>query len=228
MGKTITLTAADTHHFQAYEAGSPDADRAVVVVQEIFGLTEHIKAVCDELAEAHGFHVMAPALFDRAERDAVLPYDEAGMKKGLDLRAKIAPDDLMADIAAATAALSTEGQRKVGILGFCWGGLVAWMAATRTRDVAAAAGWYGGGIAALSHERPHCPVQLHFGEEDDHIPHTDIQTIRTNTAGGPQPVEIFVYDEAGHGFGCPDRPSFNAEARNLAHERTVAFLVKTL
>ncbi|AOX19348.1 dienelactone hydrolase family protein [Kozakia baliensis] len=219
MGHIISLTAADTHHFAAYEAGDPKSKHALVVVQEIFGLTAHIKAVCDELATHHGYHVIAPALFDRVERDAVLPYNETGMKKGLDLRSKIEPEDLLADVTACAHALNHHGHNKVGILGFCWGGLIAWQAATRTRDFAAAVSWYGGGIAQYSHEEAHCPVQLHFGGEDTHIPHTDIQTIREN-----QPdVEIFVYDDAGHGFGCPDRPSFNKDARDLAHERTMSF-----
>ncbi|CAI9121718.1 dienelactone hydrolase family protein [Brytella acorum] len=220
----ITLTAADTHHFAAYEAGNPDAGIAIVVVQEIFGLTHHIRAVCDEFAEHHGFHVIAPALFDRVERDVVLPYDESGMKKGLELRAKIEPEDLVADVVASAAALRKHGHGKVGILGFCWGGLVSWMAATRTHDFGAAVAWYGGGIAALSHEKPHCPVELHFGGEDSHIPHTDISTIRDNR---PE-AEIFVYDDAHHGFGCPDRASFNKAARDLAHERTVAFFKEHL
>lgn len=224
MGHMISLTASDTHHFSAYEAGTPDAKRALVVIQEIFGLTDHIRAVCDELAEHHGYHVIAPALFDRAERDTVLPYDDAGMKKGLALKDRIAPDDLLADVTASAHALNRHGHTRVGVLGFCWGGLVAWEAATRTRDFAAAVAWYGGGIASVSHEKPHCPTQLHFGGEDTHIPHTDIATIRENR---PE-VEIFVYDDAGHGFGCEDRPSFNKPARDLAHARTMAFFDRHL
>lgn len=224
MGHSITLTAADSHRFTAYEAGAPQSKHALVVVQEIFGLTHHIKAVCDELANHHGYHVIAPALFDRVRRDAVLPYDSDGMKTGLDLRAKIEPEDVLADVTACAHALSHHGHDKVGILGFCWGGLVAWEAATRTRTFSAAAAWYGGGIAAVSHETPHCPVQLHFGGEDDHIPHTDVQTIRDNRPD----AEIYVYDDAGHGFGCPDRASFNKDARDLAHERTMAFFARYL
>ncbi|RUT26798.1 carboxymethylenebutenolidase [Asaia sp. W19] len=219
MGHLISLTASDTHHFSAYEAGEASAPRALVVVQEIFGLTDHIRAVCDELADRHGYHVIAPALFDRARRDAVLPYDQNGMSEGLALRERISPDELLSDVTASAHALSHHGHAKVGILGFCWGGLVAWEAATRTRLFSAACAWYGGGIASVSHEKPHCPVQLHFGGEDDHIPHTDINTIRENR---PE-VEIFVYDEAGHGFGCNDRPGFNRNARDLAHERSIAF-----
>ncbi|WP_025886660.1 dienelactone hydrolase family protein [Asaia prunellae] len=224
MGRLITLTAADTHHFSAYEAGDSSARHALVVVQEIFGLTDHIRAVCDELAEHHGYHVIAPALFDRAQRDTVLPYDAQGMKEGLALRARISPDAILADITASAHALNRHDHGKPGIIGFCWGGLVAWQAATRTREFAAASAWYGGGIAAESHEKPHCPVQLHFGGEDDHIPHTDITTIRENR---PE-VEIFVYDEAGHGFGCEDRPSFNKNARDLAHARSVTFFATHL
>lgn len=219
MGRLISLTASDTHHFSAYEAGDPSAERALVVVQEIFGLTPYIRAVCDELAERHGYHVIAPALFDRAQRDTVLAYDAGGVTKGLALKEKLGPDGALADVTAAAHALSHHGHARVGILGFCWGGLVAWEAATRSRTFAAACAWYGGGIAAASHEKPHCPVQLHFGGEDDHIPHTDINTIRENR---PE-VELFVYDDAGHGFGCTDRPSFNKPARDLAHERSMAF-----
>ncbi|GAB6853813.1 dienelactone hydrolase family protein [Asaia astilbis] len=219
MGHLISLTASDTHHFSAYEAGDASAERAIVVIQEVFGLTDHIRAVCDELATHHGYHVIAPALFDRAKRDAILPYNAEGIAEGLDLRAKIGIDAVLTDVSAAAQALVKHGHTNVGIIGFCWGGLVAWEAATRTREFAAAAAWYGGGIAAVSHEKPHCPVQLHFGGEDDHIPHTEINTIRDNR---PE-VEIFVYDEAGHGFGCTDRPSFNRTARDLAHSRSVAF-----
>ncbi|GBQ37733.1 dienelactone hydrolase family protein [Gluconacetobacter azotocaptans] len=220
MGTTITLTASDGHTLSAYMAGAPDAPRALVVVQEIFGVNHHIRAVCDEFA-ADGYRVVAPALFDRAERDVELAYDAQGVQTGLRLRAAIPPDRTLLDVMAAANALN-DG--KVGIIGYCWGGTVAWMAAARTRAFAAAVGWYGGGIAAQNDLVPHCPVQLHFGETDGSIPLSDVAAIR---AAHPD-VEILTYPHAGHGFGCSERDSFNAAATQLARTRSLAFLARHL
>jgi len=220
MGQIITLTAADGHHLEAYEAGTPDAPRALVLIQEIFGVNAFVRAAADAWAE-RGFHVIAPALFDRAEPGAILPYTQEGMQKGLALRAKVTEDQVLADVEAAAKALNS---RKTGIIGFCWGGLVAWLAATRTHSFRAASGWYGGGIAKYRDEKPHCPVQLHFGGEDEMIPHTDVQAIRA----AQKDIELFVYDDAGHGFGCPDRPGYNADATELATSRSLGFFEATL
>lgn len=223
-GHMVQLVAEDGHAFEAWEAGSPDSPLSVVVVQEIFGLTHHIRNVCSGLAEM-GFHVLAPAIFDRAKPHTVLAYTEAGVKEGLDFRARIPADKVQLDIAAAADKLREQDSgRPVGILGFCWGGLLAWLAATRTHRFNAAVSWYGGGIARHLETPPHCPTQLHFGGEDDSIPPADVQEIRERR---PE-VEVFVYDEAGHGFGCPDRSSFNRDARDLAWERTAAFLQEHL
>jgi carboxymethylenebutenolidase len=214
MGTSIRLTAADGHEFSAYLAGPPDAAIGLVVVQEIFGVNGHIRHVCDTFA-AEGFAALAPALFDRAQPGAELGYTQDDIAVGLALRGKIADSDVMADIAASAAAL---GGKKLGIVGYCWGGTIAWWGATRTTLFAAASGWYGGGIAATRTERPHCPVQLHFGETDHGIPLSDVEAIRT-----AQPdVEVFVYPGAGHGFGCEARASFDAAAYGLAQERTLA------
>ena len=216
MGKTISVTAADGHRFCAYEAGLADSPRHLVVVQEIFGVNHHIRGVCDGFADA-GYHVVSPALFDRVERDVELGYEGPDMQRAVDLRGKIPSDQTLADLLASADAL---GHGVVGIIGYCWGGALSWAAATQTRRFSAAVGWYGGGIAATKDAVPNCPVQLHFGAEDTHIPLADVEAIRTAQPG----VEIFVYEAAGHGFGCSERSSYDARAAALAQERSLAFL----
>ncbi len=216
MGNTIELTAADGHRLSAYRTGPETAARGLVVVQEIFGVNSHMREVCDTFA-AQGYAVIAPALFDRAQRGVELGYKPDDVAAGRELRGKVPEAGTVADIEAAAQAL--EGM-SLGIVGYCWGGTVAWLGATRTPAFKAAVGWYGGGIAATRTETPHCPVQLHFGAEDHGIPLSDVDSIRQ-----AQPdVEVFVYEGAGHGFGCSERGSFNREARDLAQERTLAFL----
>jgi len=220
MGHHITLTASDGFTLGAYEAGFADAPRALVVVQEIFGVNHHIRSVVDGFADA-GYRVIAPAIFDRTEPGAELGYTGEDMKRGLDLRSKIPPEKTLLDLLAAADAL---GHEKVGIIGYCWGGALSWAAATQTKRFAAAVGWYGGGIAATKEARPNCPVQLHFGADDDHIPLADVEAIRAAQPG----VEIFVYEGAGHGFGCSERPSYNAASTALAQERSLAFLAHNI
>ncbi len=220
MGRTITLEAADGHGFSAYQAGFADAPRALLVVQEIFGVNHHIRAVADGFADA-GYLVIAPALFDRAERGVELAYTPGDAQRGVALRSAIRPEDTLADLLASADAL---GRRKVGIIGYCWGGALAWAGATRSDRFSAAVGWYGGGIAATKELHPRCPVQLHFGADDDHIPLAEVEAIRAAQPG----VEVFVYEGAGHGFGCPERPSHVPGATALAQERSLAFLQHNL
>ncbi|GEB37069.1 carboxymethylenebutenolidase [Gluconacetobacter liquefaciens] len=222
MGQTITLTATDGHTLSAYTAGPADAARALVVVQEIFGVNHHIRAVADSFA-ADGYRVIAPALFDRAEGGVELPYDQDGVQKGLKLRAAIPPEDTLLDITAAARALGLPPAH-TGIIGYCWGGTIAWQAACRTNVFGAAIGWYGGGIAAERTLVPHCPVELHFGETDASIPLSDIAAIR---AAYPD-LPVYTYPDAGHGFGCPERASFNATAAHLARTRSLAFFDRLL
>lgn len=216
----IELKAADGHTLSAYRAGPEDATRALVVVQEIFGVNHHIRTVCDRFA-AEGYLVIAPALFDRTERGAELGYTADDVARGRDLRAKVPDAGALADVEAAAASL---GARPKGIVGYCWGGTIAWWGATRTGAFRAACGWYGGGIAATRTETPRCPVQLHFGEKDASIPLTDVEAIRAAQPG----VEIFVYPGAQHGFGCDERASFSAPDAKVAQQRTLAFFAKTL
>jgi carboxymethylenebutenolidase len=220
MGHLITLSAADGHSLSAYEAGLPEAPRALVVLQEIFGVNHHMRSVVDGFADA-GFHVIAPALFDRAEPGAELAYDKAGIERGLELRGRIDEAATLADIEAAAAHL---GRETVGVIGYCWGGTLAWLGAARTSRFKAACGWYGGGIAKAVDETPRCPVQLHFGLEDHSISPADIALI---TARHPE-VEVFTYEGAGHGFGCHERGSYDAKSAAMAQERSLAFLTRHL
>jgi carboxymethylenebutenolidase len=218
-GMTVALHAADKHTLAAYRVGPEYAERGLVVVQEIFGVNHHIRTVCDRFA-AQGYAVVAPALFDRAQRDVELGYGPDGLKAGLALRAQVPEAGTIADIGAAAEALPTL----CGIVGYCWGGTVAWWGATRTTLFRAAVGWYGGGIAASRDATPHCPVQLHFGETDHSIPLDDVRAIQAAQLG----VEIFTYPGAGHGFGCDERATYDAEASRLAEERTLAFFEQHL
>lgn len=213
----IELTASDGHRLSAYRAGPEDATRGLVLIQEIFGVNGHIRRLCDHFG-ALGWAVVAPALFDRAERDVELGYGPGDRQRGLALRAAVPEAGVMADLAAAAAALP-DGARKA-VIGYCWGGTVAWWGATRTGLFQAAVGYYGGGIAAAREEVPRCPVQLHFGEKDGGIPLSDVAAIQ---AARPE-VEVLVYAGAGHGFACEERDSYDPPNASVAQSRTEAFL----
>lgn len=214
MGK-IDLTAHDGHRCTGYEARpAGDARGALVVVQEIFGVNGHIRRVADGYA-ADGYHVIAPALFDRVQPGVELGYTEADIAKGRGLRDRVTFDGALADVAAALDALRNFG--KIGIVGYCWGGTVTWLAAARLDGFAAASSYYGGGIGKFATERPRCATQCHFGEKDPVIPRSEVDGVRHANPN----VEIFTYP-AGHGFNCDERASFDAAAAALARQRTLA------
>ena len=222
MGASITLTAGDGHGLGAYRAETAATPRGgVVIVQEIFGVNAHIRSVADAFAEA-GYLAVAPALFDRAAAGVELAYDGDGMSRGRALSSEIALDDVLKDVAAA-AEVAAEGG-KVGVVGYCWGGAIAWAAACRLDEVAAAVGYYGRLIYDLREERPGCPVMLHYGETDASIPLDQVEAVR---AAHPD-VPLFIYPDAGHGFNCDVRASYNAEAAAEARARTMAFLAQHL
>jgi carboxymethylenebutenolidase len=221
MGTTIQLTAADGHVFSAYRAGPADAAKGLVVVQEIFGVNHHMRNMADRFA-GHGYAVICPALFDRTERGVELGYTADDLARGRTLRGQVPDAGMMLDIEASGRALAGKS---LGIVGYCWGGTVAWWGATRTGGMFKAAnGWYGGGVAGTRNEVPACPVQLHFGEKDAGIPLTDVELIRAAQPG----VEIFVYPGAQHGFGCDERASFSVADAAMAWERTLAFFEANL
>lgn len=219
MGTTIELTASDGHVFSAYEARPEGAPRGgIVVVQEIFGVNEHIRRVADGYA-ADGYRVLAPAIFDRAERGVELGYDKSDTDRGVALRKEIALDHILLDIAECTKALQSAG--KVGIVGYCLGGSLAWLAACRLYGLSGAVGYYGGMIAAHLDGKPRIPVMLHFGEEDAGIPLTDVEKIRA--AVDLSQVDIFTYPGAGHAFNRDGTPRWHEPSATLARERTIAF-----
>ncbi|MGQ0664664.1 MAG: dienelactone hydrolase family protein [Pseudomonadota bacterium] len=217
MGEMIELTASDGHTLGAYRAGPQGKPRAgLVVVQEIFGVNRHMRGVADGFV-ADGYAVIAPALFDRVQPGVELGYGEADIAKGRGIREKIAPDKAMLDLAAAQAPL--QGAGKIGVVGYCWGGFVAWLAATRLAGFAASVCYYGGSIAAHASEVPRCPVMMHFGDQDAAIPLSDVDQVR---AAHPDSLQIFIYP-AGHGFNCSERASYDAESARIARRRTLDF-----
>lgn len=220
MSGFITLTAEDGHAFSAYEAKPSARPRGgLVVIQEIFGVNAHMRRVADGFV-ADGYHVMAPALFDRAERGVDLGYDKADIDRGVALRKEIPLDDMRADIAASIVAL--KGAGKVAIVGYCLGGSLAWLGAARLAGLTAAVGYYGGMIATHLGEPPRCPVMLHFGEEDHGIPMSDVEKIRA--AVDSAQVKVFTYAGAGHAFNRDGNAAFHAPSARLARERTLQFL----
>jgi carboxymethylenebutenolidase len=220
MGQTIQLKASDGFTFDAYVAGPENATKGIVVIQEIFGVNHHIRDMADRFAAA-GYAVVAPALFDRAEKGVELGYTQADIDAGRGFRMKLSDAQVMLDVEAAAAHLAGK---KLGIVGYCFGGTVAWWGATRTTKFAAASGWYGGGVAGTKDEKPNCPVQLHFGEKDASIPMTDVDAVR---AAQPK-VESYVYMGAQHGFGCDERGSYSKPDYDLAQSRTLEFFAKHL
>lgn len=218
-----TLQAADGHRLGAYVAAPEGTPRAgLVVIQEIFGVNSHIRGVADDYA-VQGYTAVAPALFDRREAGLELAYDEAGTARGRALRAELSWDAVAQDVAAAVEhAREASGGGLVGIVGYCWGGSVAWLGACRS-EVAAAVGYYGGQVHELRGETPRCPVMLHFGERDSLIPLEQVKEI-----GIAHPdVAIQVYP-AEHGFNCDRRGSYEAASASLARERSLAFFTRHL
>lgn len=217
MGERVELTAADGFQLSAYRAEPPGKPRGgLVVAQEIFGVNSHIRGVCDGYA-AEGFVAIAPALFDRYERDVDIGYTPADVARGRELKARAKVDAALLDIDAARVAV--EGAGKVGIVGYCWGGFLAWIAAARAAGFACAVPYYGGGMIDAIAEQPQCPVMAHFGERDTMIPAAGV----TALAAAHPTAQVFLYP-ADHGFNCDQRGAYDPAAASLARERTLAFL----
>ena len=215
----IMLTASDGFEFAAHEAKAPDKPRGgLVVLQEIFGVNPHIRKVADEYA-ADGYHVIAPGIFERGERNFAVGYEKADADRGVALRAKIPLEQTLLDIAASIDQVKEAG--KVAVVGYCWGGSLAWLSATRLPGLAATIGYYGGTISKHVDEKPRVPVMLHFGELDTGIPMTDVDKIKA--AVDPAKVQVFTYP-AGHAFNRDGTPVYSAHCAMLARMRTVKFL----
>jgi len=223
LGKHFSLVASDSFKLGAYRAdpsGTPKG--GVVVIQEIFGVNHHIRAVCDRVA-AQGYAAIAPAIFDRQHPNFECGYSPDEIANA---RKYVANPDwgaMMRDIQAAIDEAKKSGP--AAIVGFCLGGTLAFLAAAKLNGLSAAIGWYGGQIAKNADEKPKVPTQLHFGETDASIPMSDVELIKQKRGGD---CEIYVYPGAGHGFNCEERGSYNETAAKLARERSIAFLNKHL
>lgn len=226
MGQTTELTSADGFKFPVYVAEPKGkAKGGLVVLQEIFGVNSHIRSVADGYA-AEGYFVVAPHTFHRAKAGVELGYKEDDMKAGFAL--KTAVEDLpapgvMPDIQAAINHAAQAG--KVGIVGYCWGGLLTWRSACALNGLSAAVPYYGGGmtVGEDAERQPTVPVMVHFGDQDHWIP---IDTVEAFKKAHPQ-VTVHVYN-ANHGFNCDQRGSYNEAAAKLARERTLAFFAQHL
>ena len=213
MAEFIELTAADGHKLAAWRAVPlGEARGGVVVIQEIFGVNSHIRDVTERFSE-QGYLAIAPALFDRYERGFETGYQPDDMVRARALMTALDWDKAVLDVDAARGAAAAAG--KVGTVGYCWGGSVSWLAACRLQ-IGAAVAYYGGQIERFKQERPHCPVLMHFGKRDDHIPLATVEAIR---AAQPE-VPIHLYD-AGHGFNSDRRADYSADCARLARLRTL-------
>jgi carboxymethylenebutenolidase len=222
MSKVVKLQASDGHELDAYVA-QPDGKPwgGLVVIQEIFGVNQHIRSVADRFAQ-EGFYAVAPALFDRVQRNLELTDAGEDMQKGMAAAQKINIDDAVKDVDAALQYAAKETGKPAGVVGYCYGGTLAWLSATRLAP-AAAVGYYGGHIARFAGEKPRVPVMLHFGKHDNHIPQADVEKVQT---AHPE-VEIYWYD-AGHAFNNDTRASYNEAAATEAMARTLAFFNRHL
>ena len=221
MGSILNLKAADGHSLSAYRADPAGRARgAIVVIQEIFGVNSHIRSIVDGYA-AEGYTAIAPALFDRIERDVELGYAQADMQAGIGIRSKITLDQALADTSAAIANVASVG--RVGVTGYCFGGSVAHAAGVRLDGVSAVVGYYGGQWKDFLGEDSKCPVMMHFGEKDGHIPIALADEFKAKH--GSFIVHRYAAD---HGFSCDQRGSYDPYAHYLARGRTLAFFAATL
>jgi carboxymethylenebutenolidase len=217
MADGTRVCAADGFELGVYEARPDGAPRgAVVVIQEIFGVNDHIRSVADGYASA-GYLALAPQIFDRVERGVELGYEQADLARGIEMAfQKLDHAKTLLDLAATVELASAAG--RVGVVGYCFGGLLAWRSACEVAGVSASVCYYGGGIARELERVPRCPVMMHFGELDAHIPLTDVDQIR---ARHPD-VAIHVYP-ADHGFNCEQRASYHAPSAAEARQRTLEY-----
>jgi len=215
-GHWETLMARDGHEFAAWMAAPAGAPRgAMLVLQEIFGVNAHIRSVVERYAEA-GYLAIAPALFDRVQRQVELGYSPEDQQRGTGLRIQVPLDKALLDIGAALRVVRHAG--KVGVVGYCWGGMLTWVCASAL-EVQAAVGYYTSRVWEQIERAPACPVLLHYGRSDAGIPLAEVEKLQARYPA----AEVHLYD-AGHGFACDARASYDAASAALAWERTQAFL----
>lgn len=222
-GAMIRVTSRDGFELDAWHVKAEGPRKGgVIVVQEIFGLSDHIKEMAERLGSA-GYEAIAPSMYDRAERGFIVqPQDvAAGMARGIALATGNGPDNALSDMGGVFDVL--KGAGKVCITGYCYGGTMSWLAAARLDRLAAASCYYGGNIAQMVGLKPQCPTICHFGAKDTHIPL--IGAVDKIEAAHPD-VPVYVYD-AGHGFARKNSADYDAASERLAFERTIALFDKS-
>jgi carboxymethylenebutenolidase len=221
MGEFTTIMARDGHEFQAWLAAPPARPRgAVLVIQEIFGINSHIRQLTDGFA-AEGYTAIAPSLFDRVRRGIELGYTPADMQEGAGYLKQLTPETTLRDLAAAAAVVRNSG--RTASVGYCFGGSMSYVAACQL-PIACAVVYYGR-VANYLDQKPRCPVLYHFGTEDKSIPLADVERVR---AAARPDSPLYLYEGAGHGCNCDQRPSYNPQAAALARTRTLDFLNRYL
>jgi carboxymethylenebutenolidase len=222
MGSMIELKAADAHKLAAHRAEPAGKPRGgVVVIQEIFGVNSHIKSVADGYAK-DGYLAIAPAMFDRLQRGYDTGYSQPEIQAGIALMQKLDWKNTLLDVEAAVKEAAKAG--KVGIVGYCWGGTVSWVAAARASGLACSAPYYGGGMPGFINEKPKVPTMCHFGELDQS---PTLEQSKAIAKAHPE-ITAHFYPGAGHGFNCDQRGSYHAASAKLARERTLEFFRKHL
>ena len=219
MGESIKATASDGHEFDIYLAQSKGSPRGgVVLIQEIFGVNNHIKNVAEKFS-SNGYLVGAPSLFDRVQRDIQLGYSTEDIRRGRELKDNLSNESPLMDITATLNIVRSAGH--VAVVGYCWGGTLAWLSACQVDGFNAAISYYGGGIGKLLSIQPKCPTIFHFGEQDHAIPAEEINSLRQAHPECP----VFLYP-ADNGFNCEQRDSFHSTSSAIAFERTIQHLDK--
>ena len=219
MGRMVELTAADGHELDAYVAEPKgNAKGGVVVVQEIFGVTAHVKRVVDQYA-AEGFQAIAPAMFDRIKPGITLAYSD--IQQGIAYVQQLEWPNTLADVEAAAKHVRAAGG--AAVVGFCWGGTVAHLAASEL-DFDAAVSYYGGGVAKLLDREPQCAIIYHIGDQDHSIPMADIDKIKKSYPS----ASVYVYKNAHHGFNCDERGTYSAADAKVAFGRSIELIREEL
>ena len=220
-GENITIKTADGAMGGYLAKPASGRGPGLVVIQEIFGVNHHIRAMCDRFAGI-GYAAIAPAVFDRFVRDFECGYTPDEIANARSYLGNLNFDNMMKDIAAALD--NVKGAGPAGIVGYCMGGTASFLASCRVPGFKAAVSYYGGMIGKFADEKPKCPLMMHFGEKDEGIPMATVEDIKKKQ---PQ-AETFTYPDAPHGFACDERASFRAEARDIAWKRTTEFFAKHL
>ena len=219
MGESIKATASDGHEFDIYLAQSKGSPRGgVVLIQEIFGVNNHIKNVAEKFS-SNGYLVGAPSLFDRVQPDIQLGYSTEDIRRGRELKDNLGNEKPLIDIIATLKIVRSAG--RVAIVGYCWGGTLAWLSACHVDGFNAAISYYGGGIGQLLSIEPRCPSIFHFGEQGNAIPVAEINSLKQAHPECP----IYLYP-ASNGFNCEQRDSFHSTSSAIAFERTIQHLDK--